>query len=66
MTQGVLCAECVCGEVGIGGCIEEGQGECGDDNSEAKPEPVLILTDAIHASQPIRAFCVVTTSKETE
>jgi hypothetical protein len=53
-TCGVLCMEEMCGVVGSGSCVEEGQGD-GDDD-EAKSEPVPSFMEALHASESMRAF----------
>jgi hypothetical protein len=51
----VLCVEEMCGELGNGSCVEEVQGG-GDDDDEAKPEPVPRFTEAPRAFQSMRAL----------
>jgi hypothetical protein len=40
----------MCGMVGSGSCVEEGQGDRGDDDNEAE------FTEALHALESGRAF----------
>jgi hypothetical protein len=55
-TCGVLCMEEMCGVVESGSCVEEGQCDGGVDDNEAKSEPVLSFTEALHAFESITAF----------
>ena len=51
----MLYVEEMCGELGSGSSMEEGQvGGGGDD--EAEPEPVLSFTVALNAFETMRAF----------
>jgi hypothetical protein len=54
-TCGVLCVEEMCGAVGSGSCVEEGQGDGGGDD-EAESEPVPSFTEALRAFESVRAF----------
>jgi hypothetical protein len=56
MMCGVLCMEEMCGVLGSGSCVEEGQGDGSYDNSEAKPQPVPCFTEALHAFESVSAF----------
>jgi hypothetical protein len=53
-TCGVLCMEGMCGVVGSESCVEEGEGDGGDD--EAESEPVLSFMEALHAFESMRAL----------
>jgi hypothetical protein len=49
----------ICGMVGSGSCVEEGQGDCGDDDIEAK----FYRSTACILSQAERSCtCMLTTS----
>jgi hypothetical protein len=56
MMCGVLCMAEMCGVVGSGSCVEEGQGDGGDDDDEAASEPAPSFTEALCAFESIRAF----------
>jgi hypothetical protein len=56
MWCGVLCVEEMCGAVGSGSCVEEGQGDGGGDDDEVKSEPVRSFTEAPRAFESVRAF----------
>jgi hypothetical protein len=45
-----------CGVVGSGSCVEEGQGDGGDDDDEAEYEPVPSFREALCAFESMRAF----------
>jgi hypothetical protein len=55
-TCGVLCREEICGVVGSGNCVEEGQGDGGDDDDETEFEPVPSFTEALYALESVRVF----------
>jgi hypothetical protein len=41
---GMLCMQEMCGVVGSGSCVEEGQGDGGGDDNEAKNKPMPSFT----------------------
>jgi hypothetical protein len=49
---GMLCMEEMCSVVGSGSCMEEGQG----DGDEAESEPVPSFTEALYAFESVRVF----------
>jgi hypothetical protein len=55
-TCGVLYIEEMCGAMGSGSCIEEGQGDGGGDEDEAKSKPAPSFTEALRAFESVRAF----------
>jgi hypothetical protein len=59
-TCGVLCMEEMCGVVGSGSCVEEGQGDGGGggggDDDEAESEPVPSFREALYVFESVRAF----------
>jgi hypothetical protein len=64
-TCGVLCVE-MCGAVGSGSCMEEGQGDGGDDDDEAESDPVPSFTEALRASESERSYMLTISPKETK
>jgi hypothetical protein len=53
---GALCMEEMCRVVGSGSCVEEGQGDGGDDDNEAESELVPSFTEALRTFESMRAF----------
>jgi hypothetical protein len=49
----------MCGAVGSGSCVEEGQGDRGDDDNEAESEPVPSFMEALNVFESVRAFIYV-------
>jgi hypothetical protein len=58
-TRSSLHMEEMCGVVGSGSCVEEGQGDGGVDNREAESKPVPSFLEALHAFESMRAFMYV-------
>jgi hypothetical protein len=46
----------ICGELGSGSSMEEGQGGGGGGDDEAEPEAVLRFTEALNVFETMRAF----------
>jgi hypothetical protein len=46
----------MCGVVGSGSCVEEGQGDGGDDDDEAESKPVPSFMEAFYAFESMRVF----------
>jgi hypothetical protein len=53
---GVLCMEEMCGVVGSGSCMEEGQGDGGGDDDEVESKPVLSFMEGLLEFESLRAF----------
>jgi hypothetical protein len=69
MWYGVLCVEEMCGAVGSGSCVEEGQGDGGHgggDDDETKSEPVPSFTEVLRAFESERSYMLTTSPKETK
>jgi hypothetical protein len=50
----------MCGVVGNQSCMEEGQGDSGDnDDDEAESKPVPSFTKTLHALKSVKAFMYV-------
>jgi hypothetical protein len=62
----VLCVEEMCGAVGSGSCVEEGQCDGGDDDDETESEPVPSFTEALRAFESERSYMLTTSPKETK
>jgi hypothetical protein len=56
----------MCGIVGSGNCAEEGQGDCGYNDNEAKSESVLSFMEALHSSQSEHSCMLKTSPKQTK
>jgi hypothetical protein len=56
----------MCGAVGSGSCVEEGQGDGGDDDDEAESDPVPSFTEALRAFESERSYMLTTSPKETK